>query len=68
MATVTAGTPLAPVLYTFFALKDFVLMGPLGEVHCGYMKNLRYSVREGNDALDALVKVWVEEGKVRIGG
>lgn len=66
--TVTTGTPLAPVLYTFYALQDFELMGPLGEVHCGYNAGMRYSVREGNDALATLVDEWVEEGKVRIGG
>lgn len=47
--------------YRFEALQTFY-----GMRHTQYLKGMRYTVREGNNELDAFVHSWAKQGKVRI--
>lgn len=48
----------------FKATQDFFCK----ELNSHYVAGMSYTVRPGNDKLAALVKIWLGEGKVTLGG
>ena len=54
--------PKEAILYNFYPSQDFYEVSLLSQ----YITGERYSVREGNTVLDALVTQWVSEGRVTL--
>ncbi len=62
MATIEMIVPAGQVLYTFVPNETFVS----DQFQSTYVAGARYSVRQGNTALDAAVHAWADVGRVTI--